>query len=346
MPEPVVAADQVGLGHEPVLEGDLVGVHAPVAEGVDRPALEPPRRRSAGRRAPASWAKTKPCPSPRRLLARRTCDRPRWACERSGSVRASSMSTSARAANVHHVLTPLIDPAAVDAAWPPSRCRPRRSRSRARSPRPRPGPRPRPAWAASACFCSSVPPSTSARVRISGRVMSEPPTPSEPQRQLLGGDDHAQVVALAARGEAAVLLGDRQPEAAHLGQAGDDLLGDVAVGRGGRARRGGGSAPRRSGGTCRARARSRSSRWRGPSTPASAARTAGSRSCAHEGRRRRDPAGLDAPERLAPGDPADQVGQRRRRRRRRRCGPRSSPWRRSRGRPGPWRTAAAAWARS
>ena len=32
---------------------------------------------------------------------------PRWASERSGSVRASSMSTSARAAKVHQVLTPL-----------------------------------------------------------------------------------------------------------------------------------------------------------------------------------------------------------------------------------------------
>ena len=47
--------------------------------------------------------------------------------------------------------------------------------------------------------------------------------------QLLGGDDHAHVVALAARGEAAVLLGDREPEAAELGQALDDLLGDVGV---------------------------------------------------------------------------------------------------------------------
>ena len=33
---------------------------------------------------------------------------PRWARERSGSVRASSISTSARAAKVHHVFTPLI----------------------------------------------------------------------------------------------------------------------------------------------------------------------------------------------------------------------------------------------
>ncbi len=29
------------------------------------------------------------------------------------------------------------------------------------------------------CFCSSVPPCTSARVRISGRVISEPPAPSD-----------------------------------------------------------------------------------------------------------------------------------------------------------------------
>ena len=35
-------------------------------------------------------------------------ERPRWASERSGSVRASSISTSARAAKVHQVLTPLM----------------------------------------------------------------------------------------------------------------------------------------------------------------------------------------------------------------------------------------------
>ena len=34
---------------------------------------------------------------------------------------------------------------------------------------------------------------------------------------------------LAARGCTAVLLGDRQPEAAHLGEALDDPLGDVGV---------------------------------------------------------------------------------------------------------------------
>ena len=41
-------ADQIGGGDEPVLEGDLVGVHSPVAEGVDRTTLHPPRRVAAG----------------------------------------------------------------------------------------------------------------------------------------------------------------------------------------------------------------------------------------------------------------------------------------------------------
>ena len=48
--------------------------------------------------------------------------------------------------------------------------------------------------------------------------------------QLLGGHHHAQVVALAAGGEAPVRLGHRQAERPELGQPGDDLLGDVAVG--------------------------------------------------------------------------------------------------------------------
>ena len=38
----VLAADEVVGRHEPVVEGDLVGVHAPVADGVDRPALHLP----------------------------------------------------------------------------------------------------------------------------------------------------------------------------------------------------------------------------------------------------------------------------------------------------------------
>ena len=47
--------------------------------------------------------------------------------------------------------------------------------------------------------------------------------------QLFGGDDHAEVIGLAARGEAAVLLGNRQPETTHLGQSADDVLRDVGV---------------------------------------------------------------------------------------------------------------------
>ena len=79
------------------------------------------------------------------------------------------------------------------------------------------------------CFCSSVPPLTRARVRISGRVISEPPMPSDAPRQLLGGDDHRDVLAVAALAVAAVLGRHRQPERADLGEAGDDLLGHVAV---------------------------------------------------------------------------------------------------------------------
>ncbi len=53
--------------------------------------------------------------------------------------------------------------------------------------------------------------------------------PSEPAAQLLGGDDHSHVVALTARGEAAVLLGHRESEAAHLREPRDDVLGHIAV---------------------------------------------------------------------------------------------------------------------
>ena len=125
--------------------------------------------------------------------------------------------------------------------------------------------------------------------------------------QLLGGDDHAHVVALAAGGEAAVLLGDREPEAAELGQALDHLLGDVPFSRC----------------TCSACGRTLSSakRWnvsrtsskssprcRGPSTEARAASTAGIALRRQEGGRRRVPARLDAPERLPADHAAREVG--------------------------------------
>ena len=47
--------------------------------------------------------------------------------------------------------------------------------------------------------------------------------------ELLGGDDHADVLGLAATAVAAVLLGDRQAEGAHLAETADDVFGDVVV---------------------------------------------------------------------------------------------------------------------
>ena len=49
-------------------------------------------------------------------------------------------------------------------------------------------------------------------------------------REFLGGDHHGDVIGVGAGREPAVLLGDRQPEGAHLRETFDDLLGDVAVG--------------------------------------------------------------------------------------------------------------------
>ncbi len=48
--------------------------------------------------------------------------------------------------------------------------------------------------------------------------------------QLLGRHDHAEVVAFPAGGEAPVLLGNRKSKPAQLGQATDDLFGDIAIG--------------------------------------------------------------------------------------------------------------------
>ena len=87
--------------------------------------------------------------------------------------------SSARPANVAHVFTPLMrkppstavaivvtpatsDPKSGSVTLTPTSSSPDAMRGSQR------------------CFCSSVPPATIARVRISGRVMSDPPTPSEP----------------------------------------------------------------------------------------------------------------------------------------------------------------------
>ena len=56
--------------------------------------------------------------------------------------------------------------------------------------------------------------------------------PADPQAgpaELLGGDDHGQVLTVTALAVAAVLGGDGEPEGADLGEALDDVLGDVAV---------------------------------------------------------------------------------------------------------------------
>jgi hypothetical protein len=148
--------------------------------------------------------------------------------ERSGSVRASSISTSARAAKVHQVLTPLM-------SHPPR-------------------------WGGRGDDAGDVGTEVGLGDRdrrqhlrrgqlgqpllllLLGAAVDQGPgedlgpgdqRAADAERspaQLLGGDDHAHVVALPTGGEAVVLLGDGQPEAAQFGQAGDDLLGDVAVG--------------------------------------------------------------------------------------------------------------------
>src|SRR5207253_10537305 len=56
-----------------------------------------------------------------------------------------------------------------------------------------------------------------------------PPTAERPPRRPLGGDAHARVAGPPPGGKAAVLLGHRQAEPADLGEAGDDVLGDVGV---------------------------------------------------------------------------------------------------------------------
>ena len=179
------------------------------------------------------------------------------------------MSTSARAPNVHQVFTPLISqPPSVggggdlDAGDVGAEVG-LGDRHRVHAPRPWP------AWAASRCFCSSVPPLTQRPGEDLGPGDERAADAERAAGQLLGGDDHADVVGLAAGGEAAVLLGDRQAEGAHLGQARDDVLGDVVVVCGGCARRPGlslSSAKRRNVSCTSSKS---SSRWRGPSSPAS-----------------------------------------------------------------------------
>lgn len=60
--------------------------------------------------------------------------------------------------------------------------------------------------------------------------MSEPPIPSDPAGELLGCDNHPEVVLLAACRETAIGLGDRQSEAADLCEPCDDRFGYIIVG--------------------------------------------------------------------------------------------------------------------
>ena len=95
------------------------------------------------------------------------------------------MSTSARAANVHQVFTPVMTqplappgPAArVAVTFRPATSDPKSGSVTATAAITSAVA----SFGSQARFCSSVPPFTSARVRISGRVMSEPPMPSEPR---------------------------------------------------------------------------------------------------------------------------------------------------------------------
>ena len=66
-------------------------------------------------------------------------------------------------------------------------------------------------------------------MRISGRVISEPPMPEAGPAELLGRDDHGEVLGVAALVVAAVLGRHREAEGADLGEALDDVLGHVAV---------------------------------------------------------------------------------------------------------------------
>ena len=142
---------------------------------IGRPSIFPSP--SAPWRSEGSWVSMKPWPSPRGLGTINML-MPRWALDLSGSVRTRSISTSARAPKVHQVLTPLTSQppsVGVAVAVMPATSEPKSGSVTAT------------AFMTSAvaslgsqvCFCSSVPPASRARARISGRVISEPPAPSE-----------------------------------------------------------------------------------------------------------------------------------------------------------------------
>ena len=159
--------------------------------------------------------------------------RPRWRLAASGSLRASSMSTSARAPNVHHVLTPLIT---------------------------KPG---SPSGPAASVAVTLTPADVAAEVGLGDRhgghhlgagqlrqpvqllglraaldqgtgedLRAGDQRAADAERataELLGGDHHAHVLAVAALVEPLVVGRHAEAERAHLGEAADDLLGHVLV---------------------------------------------------------------------------------------------------------------------
>ena len=221
-------------------------------------------------------------------------------------------------ANVHQVFTPLIEPAAVGlgvaVTLTPATSEPKSGSVTATASMTSAGGQLRAASPASAPRCR---PSTRARVRISGRVMSEPPTPSEPR-------DSSSVATTMP------MYSDSPPLPKPPYSSGIDrpkrrsrpgplmmLLGDVGVVRGGCARRSGltfSSAKRRKVSWTSSKS---SSRWRGPSWPASEARNSGVAVGGAEGAGAVEGAGLDAPLSL-PAEEPGRPGRRRRRPRRRR----------------------------
>ena len=133
---------------------------------------------------PSSCENMKPCESPCGFGTMNKL-RPLWPRLRSVLVRASNMSTSARAPKVHQVFTPLMrQPLRPSGASPgvavvftPATSLPKSGSVTATAARTSA----LASLGSHSIFCSSVPPFMRARARISGRVMSEPPMPSEPR---------------------------------------------------------------------------------------------------------------------------------------------------------------------
>ena len=219
MPSPPSPPTRFCRGHEPAVERDLVRVHAAVPDRVDGAALD---------RAAAGLLEAERVAGRRLLLH----DEQRQAAVARGAVGIGAgqqhehvRPTGERRPRLHAADRGSRRPQAVAATFTPATSEPK-SGSVTITPTIS---SPVAICGSHRCFCSSVPPCTMARVRISGRVMSEPPTPSEPHDSSSVGDDHAEVVGLAAGREPAVLLGHRQAEATDLGEPGDHLLGDVGV---------------------------------------------------------------------------------------------------------------------